>query len=354
MVLPINNAYAYGLNESDISNVKPTDYSSCTSYMEAAFMCMQECETNWNTFNQRLAMNELAYLEENGVEIVYEEEAKQGLVQKGVALIQSWLSKVLGVLRKFASEISAKAAELTRWIGISKKRLEGKSIVWPEGAKVEDFNYLNGYKEMGTLGFIRFYKGFADNGSAADKVGENSSKETANWGGTTVKEIKDKLIGTEKVTYSKANVPSASDVFENINGIKGVVKVVNAMAADAKKTANDLIKELKAMTPSQKDRKDNEEKNNEAKAIHASIAAVNKANALNTTLLTAKLNVLTGYVALNRKFAGVYLKADSKANKDANKAEKDAKKAADKAEKDKKKAKNEGGQLADVLGFELV
>lgn len=344
MVLPINNAEMYGLNESSlITNVTPADYSSCTSYMEAAFQCMQECEINWNTLNERLAMNELAYLQENGREIVYEEEAKQNLIQKGIELVKSWLSKILGVLKKFAAEISARVANMTKTLGNKKLTADA---TWPADAKVNDYDYNKAAAAIKSLSFINFKGDFSTNEDLhgqADLVDSGIYSTVQTWTGekgatASVKQIKDKVLGS-KVDITGTGTYSAANVIAVITKFSDGIKAVNDDAARAKQTANEMIKSLKAIKPSRKEMKDDDAKNGEAKVIHAALSNITKINALNTTLVTAKLNILVGQLNLNKKIASIFLK--------------NSKKKEDKKDEKKPESKNEGA-LEDILGFKLV
>lgn len=314
--------------ESIVNGVKLADYSGCDSYMEAALRCMQECDTNWNRFNDHLLKNEVNYFQENGVEIVYESEGIKKIVTNGVALIQSWLSKVLGVLHKFAVEMSAKVANMTKMIGLSKN--DANVSKWPEGKSINDFDYNAAAKTVQGFSFIASQASgnlFAFQGNKEDFVKTGKHVESKllkdgikSWTGEektscTVQEIKSHVLGEKKDITGNTEGYSYAAAKEVVTKFKAGISSVNKDAKDAKTVASNMIKSINAFGKeafSSFDKKDKEGKNEFAGNVHSALSLVSAINSANNTLVTAKLSILVGQLALNKKIMAVYLKAAKK------------------------------------------
>lgn len=332
MVLGFDNKHKFLEESTDIVNdVKIADYSNCSSYMEAALRCMQECDTNWGRFNDHIMKNEVEYFQENGVEIVYESEGIKKIITNGVAIIQSWLSKVLGVLHKFAVEMSAKVANMTKMIGISKNATADK---WPEGKSINDYNYNAAAKTIEGFNFIASEASsnlFAFQGDKADFVKSGKYVESAmlksgikQWTGEekascTVQEIKSHVLGDKIDITGNTSGYSFAEAKEVVTKFKSGINSVNKDAKDAKRVAANMIKSINAFGKeafSSFDKKDTEGKNAFAGNVHAALSLVSAINSANNTLVTAKLSILVGQLALNKKVISVYLKSAKKEKKE--------------------------------------
>lgn len=381
MVLGASMYESYFGQDTDIfdetAGIKPADYSDCESIAEACFRAMEEDALNWANFDKALALNELNYLRENGEEIVYEAVDVKGIIGKGVAIVKGWYSKMMGALQKFMATVSSKLASATKWLGINKKKLVD-GMKWPEGKEFEDANYKAGAEKIAKFNFLYTSSNpFADLdtsaaiGSTAEKAGKTLRNYTNVWAGktdgdgaVTVNDIKKNVLG-DKIKINGSYMTS-SKAAEIITGFKEGIAAVNESKKAAKQVANNMIKSIKGLSKSLKSDagKDKTEKNNIATNTHSALKIVSQINSANSTLLTAKLIVMTGYLHQAQKIARIYLGQASAAEKDAKKAQKQYDKNAKAAAKEVNKKKKAGdfnspavrgeSVLDDVLDFELV
>lgn len=381
MVLGASMYESYFGNDmfDELAGIQPADYSDCETVAEACFRAMEEDAVNWANFDRALALNELNYLRENGEEIVYEEEDNRNLLQKGIDLIKSWFSKVMGAIQKFMSQVSAKLASATKWLGVNKKKLVS-GMKWPEGKSFEDFDYKKGSVIKSDEKYNFLYANASDNpfsdmndASDIEKINrDTTSRVNAKISGwisgnamigsgngessivnVTVNDIKKNLIGEKKIKIDGSYMDSKTAA-NTITTFSDGIKAINVTKNDAKKVANQMIKNIKELEKKLKGNagKDKDQKNKITQIAHIALKTVSKINAANSTLLTAKLIVMTGYLHQAQKIARIYLGQASSAEKDAKKAKREAEKN-DKKNKKAAEAQN-ASALEDVLGFELV
>ena len=75
--------------------------------MEAALNIVAESELNFNKLMQAVAKDELGYLQENGVEMVYESGTASGFIEKLKAFFLKIWEKIKGLFRKFFAKINS-------------------------------------------------------------------------------------------------------------------------------------------------------------------------------------------------------------------------------------------------------
>lgn len=341
-----------GLNESSINDmtagIKPTDYSMCESSMEACYQMMSEVSTNENNFIKAVALKEMTYFQENGVEIVYEEGGLKALLDKAVAIVKSWFSKVMGVLQRVMTQIGAQLANITKSFGPNIKKLEG-TMTFPADKAFKDYNYLEAFTKIANVKFI--CEGGPNPFAMIGKGGEDSYARTlsglddaardfvASGKDITVANIKEKFLGN-KDSNIDGSVYSVGICKAAVTGFKTGIDAINKKRKGAKDVTNAMIKELKAAEKEQNSELKGKENKDSRKAnsgmIGAYITAVNHINAANSALLTASLSILIGHLNQAKKCTGIYL---SSAKKD---------------KKDEATAKKATSESAFDLGFDLV
>lgn len=353
----------YRLSEStgfdETADVEAADYSSCDTVTEACYQAMQENQQNWNRFYQNIALYELNYLRENGMEVVYEEEEvvgdkKTSFVSKAIAIIKSWMSKVWGIIDKAITQVRMFVANATKWIGVNKKVT---NPVWPTGKSFDDYDYHSAVANLDTVELANIgemnldSKSYDDDSKAFgveailyDVVEKACGSKKASC---TVKEIKDHVLG-KKITFSGSTRGySYQECINKITNVGTTMKKLNEEKKNIKDLANEMISKLrKAKSGYRKDKNDDA-----VKGVNGLVAAINRVTAFNTTLVTAKLQMIMGDLSVARKCAGAWSSGARKTEK-AKKTDEKAGAAEDANAAET--AATEATSLMDVLGFELV
>lgn len=320
-----------GINENamidETAGIKPADYSNY-GIEEACYQMMMEDATNWNNLTKAIALKEMTYFQENGVEIVYEAFEIKKIVGQATETIKKWFSKVMGVLQSAMTRVSATLANITKTWGPNIKKLKD-GMKFPDDKRFEDYNYAAANEKISAVHFL--YEDAAENpftqgGASAAARGNNSDKVSStvedfvkkNCDGDTctANAIKTKYLGA-KVKIG-GDVYSTSMCAEAVTGFKAGIKSINEMKNGAKKVVNQMIKDLKAAEKSERDGMSKEDKKNAAKELGNILAIVSKVNGINSALLTAKLSIMVGYLNQAKKCTGIYLAANKNMSKDQN------------------------------------
>ena len=102
--------YKNYMNISELADVQPDRSvipSHTLTFCEDAVYVAEAIEEDYNRIFQEIGVNELAFYENTGCEIVYEAEEKQGLIQKVVQFFKNLWAKIKAgfeaILLKFQS-----------------------------------------------------------------------------------------------------------------------------------------------------------------------------------------------------------------------------------------------------------
>lgn len=279
-----------GYNENTV--LVPYDYSDCTSFMEAAVMCMQECGVEerelYNYLNEAVNIKEV--------------------VGKSVQFIKSWLSKILGIIQNVRNAIVSKIAKF--------KNVKQKESDKAEFS-IEGYDYNNKFTEADIKNFD-FLGNHAEQGS--NYVSSVLKKWTGkdNQTSCTVNDIKEHIHDTVgKITITQDTAGYSFDEIRNymssaksndMNAIKSIEKAAKDFADTRIKIMNEYAN--KQENPSSTVKDFNRDRLKETM----------KFASLNTNLITALLAIVTEKITLNNKVMSIYTSAKSNIEKDDKKS----------------------------------
>lgn len=108
--------------------------------MEAALNIVAESELNFNKLMQAVAKDELGYLQENGVEMVYEAGAASSFIEKIKAFFLKIWEKIKGLFRKFFAKIDSFIKEDKSFVSKYKDRIINADV---KDFKFKGFKFTN-------------------------------------------------------------------------------------------------------------------------------------------------------------------------------------------------------------------
>lgn len=305
----MNRFYNTAIDET--ADVTPVDYSSCLTVDEAAMCALIETMNEYDAYEQAVMEAEMEFIQENGVEPIYEEAALASIAEKAVGLVKEWLGRILGVINRFMKEVAAKLAMAkTKLLKPNADKLAKAKDNWVTEWDFEDYDYT----DIDNTIRMDLIAANVETASAVQKYGVEPDN-------VSVKSIKAAALGS-KIKVNDSYVKKLNPI-EVISGFKSGVEGIKAQEKEAKKVANEVIKQIKAAA--KEDGKD------EKKVWKSMIKDVSKINTINTNLVTAKLSLLMGKLNQAYKIAGIMLRSNSKAGTKVNDANAKAAKAADAA-----------------------
>lgn len=108
--------------------------------MEAALNIVAESELNFNKLMQAVAKDELGYLQENGVEMVYESGTASGFIEKLKAFFLKIWEKIKGLFRKFFAKINSYLIDDKKFADKYKDRIINANL---KDFKFKGFKFTN-------------------------------------------------------------------------------------------------------------------------------------------------------------------------------------------------------------------
>ena len=108
--------------------------------LEAALNIVAESELNYNKLMQAVAKDELGYLQENGVEMVYESGTASGFIEKLKAFFLKIWEKIKGLFRKFFAKIDSFIKEDKSFVSKYKDRIINADV---KDFKFKGFKFTN-------------------------------------------------------------------------------------------------------------------------------------------------------------------------------------------------------------------
>ena len=180
--------------------------------LEAALNIVAESELNYNKLMQAVAKDELGYLQENGVEMVYEAGAASSFIEKIKSFFLKIWEKIKGLFRKFFAKIDSFIKEDKSFVSKYKDRVIN--------ADVKDFKF-NGFKftnldQLDSRTVYRSaFKQYTDSlGTDLKKIVESKIENVA-------ENVKD-ILDNDKVDDLKKNIEKFNDdeqdLFEEARG----------------------------------------------------------------------------------------------------------------------------------------
>ena len=107
--------------------------------LEAALNIVAESELNYNKLMQAVAKDELGYLQENGVEMVYESGTASGFIEKLKAFFLKIWEKIKGLFRKFFAMFDAMTKDDDKFLSKYKTKLTKVSV--PSDFKFKGYKF---------------------------------------------------------------------------------------------------------------------------------------------------------------------------------------------------------------------
>lgn len=278
------------------------DFSECASIMEASMQAQQEQAEAWQAFNQRIAHVEATYLRENGVSMVYTEANIKELINGGTALLARGWAAFMGILQKGMDTVKSWITGNAKFVNEHKAQLNS-GCGFPASKTFEGYDYKNALSKANntdtpvdlvnsanTDGFASKYAGFVNGIGGSD-------------GKLNIAKFKAYLIGGKKITIS-GNYLSSKQCIEQMQRASDLMGVFKTAKQKAEKDYKASIAQLKSASKGE----------NAEKGIHQHITNLNRLIALNTNMLTAKLQICSEYISQIDKIARIYVSADSKLN----------------------------------------
>ena len=108
--------------------------------LEAALNIVAESELNYNKLMQAVAKDELGYLQENGVEMVYESGTASGFIEKLKAFFLKIWEKIKGLFRKFFAKINSYLIDDKKFADKYKDRIINANL---KDFKFKGFKFTN-------------------------------------------------------------------------------------------------------------------------------------------------------------------------------------------------------------------
>ena len=108
--------------------------------MEAALNIVAESELNFNKLMQAVAKDELGYLQENGVEMVYEAGAASSFIEKIKSFFLKIWEKIKGLFRKFFAKINSYLIDDKKFADKYKDRIINANL---KDFKFKGFKFTN-------------------------------------------------------------------------------------------------------------------------------------------------------------------------------------------------------------------
>lgn len=259
-----------------LENVAPQTLDNSLSIMETAFQLISENETNWKNIEMAIAINELAYLEENSKEIIYEAEKEksksthntfvaslQNIFSKIIAFIDSIIIKITDVITKYTVDLvkiktvaekgeknipedgEFKGHQLSSTIADKIEKLTSINIVSPlDAAAYNSKNVDDDIKEAKDTITAQLY-GIYD-------IGEHDG----------IKGVRYNILGEEKDILHDKKLFTYQNSIDNIALCKSVLNNLKQYKNNVKNMINNAIKSIEKHAKSaEKDNIDNSLKN---------------------------------------------------------------------------------------------
>ena len=352
-----NRFYNTAIDET--ADVTPVDYSSCLTVDEACMCALVETMNEYDAFEQAVMEAEIEYVQENGVEPIYEKADIKHIVNSGVALVKEWLGRILGVIDRFMKEVAAKLATMkTKLIKPNADKLAKGE--WDEKWNFEDFDYNNISNVLETElvnGNALEFKNEDDGATNAYNFEHNINTAVGKYGADryselTVKLIKEKALG-KKITINKSYVGNGAKFVSIVSGFAQGVKAIKDQEKQCKTVAAELIKQIKSVVEANTKNMDKADVKAEKDTWSTAITLAKKINVLNTTIVTAKLSLLMGQLNQAYKICGIMVRSASTVGTKVNNANAAvagaAKKGAETASKAANAAKEKGAEAVDAV-----
>lgn len=204
------------LNEGFMDNVVPADYSGCETVMEATFKAIEETERNWNNITRAIAIQELAYLEENGIEMIYEAEDNKKWYNTIIEFLKSIPSKIMGIGESFAKLVDKMVGFIdgkftTSVLAAGYKNLPSGYVFKGYEFKKSPMSVLEGggiLSETATYDIVEYIKNNLDKSSGEGYTSaiENLKKEVEKCKG----EINKRFTGSNHIAIDSGNTFSTA------------------------------------------------------------------------------------------------------------------------------------------------
>ena len=104
----------------------------------AAYTNVLEMELNWANMHKAIALDELAYLEENGTEVIYEASKFKGFLASVKKFFTSVWEKIVAMFNKFMSIINQFVLSDRQFVATYSKKVKDANI---SGLEIEGFDY---------------------------------------------------------------------------------------------------------------------------------------------------------------------------------------------------------------------
>ena len=195
--------------EDYLKDIEIENFDESMSFMDCSFYVIAEAERMWNDIMKEMAIEELRYLSENGVEMVYEAADIKGFFKKAADGIKSLAGKIMGIFKKAFEWVED---HINKCKGYAKKHKEdikkGYDLIPADGIEMKKF-----------YSFENLGKGLSRDTFTDFKASANSA-----FGFNEVMDAKDKEGANAKV---KARLESIKDK-DKINTALGVVRAILA------------------------------------------------------------------------------------------------------------------------------
>ena len=126
--------------------VEPQYYSESMDIMETTFCIVAESENNWNTFMKAVGLQELAYLEAYGEEMVYTEGAVGDFFARAKDWFKKLFAKVKGLFEKFMAKIRSLISSDSSFVSKYEDKIREGAGKVPSSAEFKGYPYTNIHK----------------------------------------------------------------------------------------------------------------------------------------------------------------------------------------------------------------
>ena len=279
--------------EDYLKDIEIENFDESMSFMDCAYYAIAEGERMWNDIMKEMAIEELRYLSENGVEMIYEAKDGENFFNKAINAIKKLASKIMGMFKKAFEWIEDHISRCKAYVKKHEKDIKaGHDLIPADGIEMKTYYSFENLGEGLSRDTLSDFMASANSnfgynkvivaGVKADTVKENlekiKDKDRVNNALGIVRSI---LAGSGSESLSKSEFKKKAAEYymgakqENVKLVKSDIKVDDIIDTlknctkgkrDIKEAYNKVKKDLNQVIKEINTFKKNVEKTDEARA----------------------------------------------------------------------------------------